>query len=281
MPADKLELLSGKIRPDFEDLALDAGKPKGGYESVVELHKTLAILHYNGHYNGIHKLVFRDVAHLGLRHCKRVASEVFRESARVRIYRIDWCVDIPGVPLLDLALYCRLARVQHCSVIRSRSGITFYLRASLTHTVLMYDKLRQLQSIGSPLTANYVIRAPLVRVEVQLRGRGVPIRDFDRIKDYAQLDLLRNLSFWEIGQKANGLSTTDSLAAEGLLRKIEENGLQMTSKEYSSQVWAYLAAKFLRPAPRSKFPDLNELMKKSCKDWLENRVRFPRLPKRG
>jgi len=146
--------------------------------------------------------------------------------------------------------------------------------------VLIYNKLRQLQSIGSPLFKNYLMPDPLVRVEVQLKGHGLPVRYFHELDKFAELDLLQNLSFSEIGQKRSGLNTTDSLAAEGLLRKIEESGLQMTSKEYSSQKWAYLAKKFLRPASQSQFPDLNKLLRQSIRDWLENRTRFPRYPER-
>jgi hypothetical protein len=109
----------------------------------------------------------------------------------------------------------------------------------------------------------------------------LPIRRFDHLKEYAELDLLANLSFWEAGRRQDGLNIPESLAAERFLLLIDEFGLQMASKRYSSQTWAPLAKKFLRPAPESKFPDLNELLRKSARDWLEDRIRFPRLPKRG
>lgn len=279
MPADKLELLSYKIRPHFHDLAIEEGERKGGYAFVVELPRMSAILHCEGFRDGVHKLVFRDVAHLGHRYCKKVVRDVFGDSSWVRITRIDWCVDILGIPLSDLALYCRLGRVQNCRIDRSRTGITIYPRFSKARTVLLYDKLRERESKRDPVLRKYVVKGPITRVEIQFK-RNLPYRRFDELERYAELDLLPNLSFWQAGRKRKGLKTKDTLAAEGLLRRIDENGLQLTSKMFSSAEWAYLTKTLLQPAPVSQFPDLNELLQKSARDWMENPPRFPRYPER-
>jgi hypothetical protein len=218
MPADRLELLSHEIRPKYLQLAIDQGVRKGGYQSVVELPELSAVLHCRGYWNGIHKLVFRNVSHLGYTYCKNVAAEIFGQLANPTISRVDWCVDL-DIPLLDLALYCRLGRVQNCRTDRSRTGPTFYPSFSTTRTVLLYNKLRELESKHDPILKSYVVRGPLTRVEVQFK-RNLPFRRFDQLERYAELELLRNLSFWKVGAKREGLKTKDTLAAEGSFGKL-------------------------------------------------------------
>jgi hypothetical protein len=277
VPIDGLGLLSYKIRSNFLDLAIEEGERKGGYAHVVELPKLSAVLHCRGFRDGIHKLVFRNVAHLGYTYCKHAAEEVFGDLSQVTIARVDVCVDILDLSLLDLALYLRLGRVQNCRIDRSRTGITFYPRFSKARSVLLYDKLRERESKHDPILKTSLIRGPLTRVEVQFR-RDLPYRRFEDLKRYPDLDLLPNLSFWEVGRKRDGLKPKDALAAEGLLRRVEEYGLQLTSKMFSSSEWAHLTKTLLQPAPDSKFPDLNELLQKSVRDWLEDRILFPRYP---
>jgi hypothetical protein len=284
MPADRLDLISREIHSVFLDLAKTKGERKYGYSHVLDLRKTLwelpVMLHCGGYRSGVHKLQFIDVAHLGYRRIKEVTRQICGDSHQPTICRVDWCVDIPGIDLLDLALYCRLGRVQNCAVIRSRSGITFYLRFSKARTVLFYDKLRQLASKPGSILNKYSMKGPLTRVEVQFR-RDLPYRRLKHLQRYTTLDLLPNLSFWQAGRKSDGLKTKDTLAAEGLLHRIDENGLQLTSKGFSAQEWAYLMKTLLKPAPEAKFPDLNKLLRKSACDWLEDKIRFPRLTKRG
>jgi hypothetical protein len=67
----------------------------------------------------------------------------------------------------------------------------------------------------------------------------------------------------------------------GMLGDAEyEIGLQMTLKSFSAQERAHVVKKFLQPA-LSKFPDLNELMRKRVREWLSDVIRFPRLRKRS
>jgi hypothetical protein len=282
MPADKLDLISHSIGNEYLGYALEEGKQKWGYAGVVDLSKASAklpvILYCKGFRDGVHKIQFLDVAHLGLTRVQETAERIFGNTNHdIRIARLDWCVDLLGISLLDLALYCRLARVQNCSVMRSRKGMTFYLRQSKQCAVLLYDKAQQLRSTGNPLSEFFGTKDHLTRVEIQLRGGGLPFRKFVDIERYRDIDLLPNISFWEFGRKRDGMTIADSLAAEGLLKQISEFGLQMTAKRYTAQEWAYINQKYLEPA--ADFPDINRLMRKSVRDWLEDRIRFPRLRK--
>jgi hypothetical protein len=279
MPADRLELLYPTVRPKYLDFATKKGVRKGGYAHVVELPEMSLALHCSGYWNGINKAVFRDPAHLGYTFCGNAAREIFGQLANPRVSRVDWSVDIFGTPLLDLALYLRLGHLQNCRTDRSRSGPCFYPSFSTTRTVLLYDKKRQLEAKHDPILQSHIIPGPLTRVEVQFK-RDLPFRRFDELGRYAELELLPTLSFWKVGIKREGLRTKDSLAAEGFLRRIEEYGLQMTSKMFSSSDWAYLTKTLLQRVPDSELPDLNKLLQKSARDWLEDRIRFPRYPER-
>ena len=154
MPADKLVLRNHKLSSRFLKLAEQKGKPTF---LLFSLHRPE---HDLPGISGVptlwwipqrqSEITLRDVAHLGYTRCKEIAAEIFGASDWTRIMRVDWCVDL-DIPLLDLALYCRLKRSAVCLVVRSRTGITFYLRRSKARTVMMYDKWRQLQAIRHPI----------------------------------------------------------------------------------------------------------------------------------
>jgi len=280
MPVDRLELLNDRIEYRFLKLAMAEGKPTGGYKYYLDLAKTAeklpVRLYCCGRHNGIHKIQYEGVAQLGLAKVREIAEKIFGRLRHVKIYRIDLCTDIYGISLLDLALYCRIARAQNCRIERSRSGVTFYLRYSKNFKILLYDKIAQLRS-KRPLRADWFRKGEnLTRIEVQMRGAGAPIRLFAEIEKYADLDLLKDLSFKAWARKNENLKPKDVLAAEGLLAKIDQWGVQVTSKMYPSSTWAYLQKKFLRPAGPTDFPDLNKRLKKSARDWMENLLRFPR-----
>jgi hypothetical protein len=279
--ADKLILLSHSIKHKYRNLAEQKGKAQGGYSRFIDLRKTPealpALLYCGGIHNGVNKLQFLDVEQLGLSHVREIAARIFGHSRSIRISRIDWCIDVLGTSILDLGPYCRLAGVHNCSIERSRSGVTFYLRRSRQHVLLIYDRLARLRAIRHPLAEYFSSADRMTRLEVQLKGRGLPFRRFEDIERYAELDLLSGLSVWQFGPKPPGLTTTAALAADGLRHKIDQYGLQVTSKMYPSQFWSYLQKKLLIPAPESSFPDLQRLMRNSIHDWLKDRIRFPRL----
>jgi hypothetical protein len=128
---------------------------------------------------------------------------------------------------------------------------------------------------------HFYLPGPWTRIEVQYKSGGLPFRKFKDIQRYAEIDMLEALSFWEAGRKRERLSPIQSLAAEGLLRKIDEVGLQVALKMFSAQERAYIVKKFLQPASESKFPDLNKLMRKRVQEWLSDVIRFPRLRPRS
>jgi hypothetical protein len=261
---------------------MQEGRPKAGYSRFLDLEPQLglpAFLYYRGVHNGINKIEFTGVAQLGLTRATEIADRLFGHLRTTKIFRVDWCIDLPNVPLLDLALYCRIPSVQNCSVERSRGGITFYLRRSKNQVLLVYDRIKRLRATGGPMANIYGKFDHLTRVEVQFRGSGVPFRRFLDMRRYPEIDLLPDLSFWKIPIKRDGLRPMQSLAAEGLLNRIQQFGVQATSKMFSAQEWAYLTKKFLARVPKEKFPDLNELMRESALEWLNDRIRFPRMHK--
>jgi hypothetical protein len=278
MPADKLTLLSFSVLNSFRKLAESEGERKGGYSSFIDLRKTPtqlpAFLYCGGIHNGIHKIDLIDVAHLGLSRTREIVEAITGDSAHVRIARVDWCVDLCGISVLDLALHCRLSRTQNCSMDRSRTGFSYYPQRSTQRTVIFYDKRQHLRSKKDPLGE---IDDEWTRVEVRLKGKGLPYHKFRNIHKYAGLDLMPNISFWEFGRQREGLTPQESLAAEGLIRKIQDLGMQLASKTLTAQQWAYVCRKYLEPAKQGDFPDLNALLRKSTGDWLKDRVRFPRL----
>jgi hypothetical protein len=282
MAADKLTLLCPRVSREIESLVRDEGSPKGGYARFLDLRPKLgleAFLYYGGMHNGINKVEIVGVAQLGLTHCNEIVERIFGHPRATRIYRVDWCVDVPDIPLLDLALYCRIPLAQNCSVERSRGGITFYLRRSKNKVLLVYDRIKRLRATGDPMANIYGKHDHLTRLEVQFRGAGVPFRRLLDIRRYAEIDLLPDLSFWKIPTKRQGLKPMQSLASEGLLNRIQQFGVQATSKMFPAQEWAYLTKKFLVQVPKEDFPDLNGLMRKSMLEWLNDRIRFPRLRK--
>jgi hypothetical protein len=237
-------------------------------------------LYTGGIHNGLHKLQFDDeVAFLGLKKTRELVRRICGDIDGIRIYRIDWCRDY-DIALLDLALYCRIARAQNCTFINSRTGPTFYLRRSKAYVLYMYDKLRELKAKGDHIAKNCILEGPWTRVEVQYRGSGVPFRNFADMERYTELDMLTDLSFWKAGRKRKGLSPTDSLASEALLIRINDFGLQAALKMFPAQERPYIVKKFLESSGEP-FPNLNSLMRKSVREWLEDVIRFPRYLERS
>jgi hypothetical protein len=283
MPADKLDLLSDatNVKKEFLNWVEKKGEPRGGYRRYLDLSKESDYLPFRlycgGRRDGVNKLQFNDVAHLGLSGVRQLVEEVFRSLDAVRIYRSDWCVDLPNVSVSDFA-YCRAARAHNCQVNKSPSGTTFYVRFTKTHKVIFYDKLAQLRARKNPEADCYPFDQ-LTRVEVQLAGRDVPYRMLKDIERYKDLNLIQGLTFWSFKSPNEHLTVTQGLAREALRRRFDRYGLQAASKMFSGPEWAYLWKTFLVPASPAPFSDLNDLMKKSARDWLEDRIRFPRLGK--
>ena len=281
MPADKLVLLSQNLRSEFERLVKEKGHPKGQYSHFLDLRKTefeLPVrLYYGGAFNGINKLEFFRVASLGLGRVEQMVTTICGDSATVKICRLDWALDLLGRSPWDLAVRCRVSGIQSSRFYRSRGCVSFYPHFTRDRVILIYDRLKRVQSKGDPLARIFREEDDLTRIEVQFRGKGVPIREFANIRRYADIDLLKGVSFLNLLGIRSNLKPLQLLAAERLQWLVQELGLQNASKRFSPSEWVYLSTKLLATTLRDDIPDIKTLIRKSVRDWLEDRLRFPRL----
>jgi len=280
MPADKLVLLCQSINSEFERLAKEKGVPKGKYSHFLDLRKTElgfpVRLFYGGSFNGTNKLEFLRVASLGLTRVEQIVAALCGDSAVVKICRLDWALDLLDKTAWDLAVRCRVSSVQSSRFYRSRGCVSFYPHFTRDQVILIYDRLKRMQSKGDPLAKIFRGNDALTRLEVQFRGRGVPIREFASIRRYAEIDLLKGVSFLSLLGVRSGLKPLRLLAAERLQSLVQELGLQNASKRFLPPEWAYLSATLFAPTSKDDLPDIRALMQKSARDWLEDRIRFPR-----
>lgn len=283
---DKLTLLSPVITRKFAVIARDEGVPTGGYESCIDLRKTKyklpARLYYRGRYNGIHKLDIIGVARLGLPYTQQLVERIFPNLRKVKIYRVDLCVDLLGLDPWFFVTRARVSRQQNYALFRSRGAVSFYLQFSKQRRLVFYDRLKLLRRQKSPLAALYASRDQLTRVEVQFTGAAVPYKRFVEIHQYAEITPLKHVRFTKVRVKASGHSPVKFLAAHGLRQLIAEHGLQATSKMFSSPVWAALEKRYVVPIQGSEMPRIGMLMRRGIKRWLEGKILFPRVGgKRG
>ncbi len=285
MPADKLVLLSQNLRSEFEKLAKEKGVPKGKYSHYLDLRKTeysfQVRLFYGGAFNGTNKLEFIRVASLGLTRVEQIVSALCGDSAKVTICRLDWALDLLNKTVWDLAVRCRVSGVQSSRFYRSRGCVSFYPHFTRNRVILIYDRLKRMQSKGDPLAKIFKENDALTRLEVQFRGRGVPIREFANIRRYAEIDLLKGVNFLSLLGVRSGLKPLRLLAAERLQWLVQELGFQNASKRFLPPEWAYLSATLFAPTSKDDMPDIRPLMQKSARDWLEDRIRFPRFEAPG
>jgi hypothetical protein len=278
MPCDKLILLSHHIRAAILRRARQC-PPAGGYAHVVPANSEdwdiPVRVSCDGSHNGINKLEFVGVAKLGLTRTQEIAEEILGDISRVTMARIDLCVDLE-IPFQELAPSVHVARVQNFAAYRSRLGSSIYPQRSNQKTILIYERLRLLRSRRDPWAEAFGRREHLTRLEVQFRGKGVPIRRFVDIRKYGEINLLRGLKFWKTKARA-ALTPVQRLAAEALDVRSRQIGLQGASKDFTASEWANLKKKLLEGIPRTDFPDIHRLFKNSIRDWLEDRIRFPRI----
>jgi hypothetical protein len=278
MPVDKLVMLSRFVCTEFRSFAERSGKPRGGYSSYVNLLESdwelPALLFCNGRHNGIHKIEIIGVARLGRARTLQIAKRILGKLDRARIYRIDLCVDLLGTSAWQLAMACRIPRVQNFKMFRSRRGISYYPRCSHEQTILIYDRLALLRITGDPLVCLCFQGDSLTRLEIQLKGKGVPFRRLSQLCRYADIDPLKNVKFMEF-RMSKDLNPIQLLAAERLHGMIAEIGLQATSKRFSAGDWVLLK-KLLFDVQEEAMPRLRSLMRMSIRDWLDDRLRFPR-----
>lgn len=261
---------------------MEKGRPDGGYERVVDLRGTeyrLPVrLYYQGHHTSIHKADLIDVADLGLKRTKEILEAIFPSLHRIRIFRIDACVDILGRPVWDFVLNSHIPMVQNFRFFRSRGAVSAYLRSSAERTFLVYDRGRHLKSQHDPPANNFKPDVDLTRIEVQLKGK-VPFKRFVSIARYKDYDWLGNLEFLNLKLRIRGSTPTQILAGHGLRQLISKFGVQPISKLFGAPEWAAIRKRYFAPTKANEVERLRFMFKKGVCDWLENRFRFPRFHK--
>jgi hypothetical protein len=279
---DKLDLLSDKIEEEFLNLAREEGSARGGYNHVLDFRQTRfkipVIIFCDGRHSGIHKIEVVGVARLGLRRTRKILKMILGHLSAARIYRIDLCADISDLRVWDLAEVVLVSRSQNFKIYNNRGGVTFYLKNSANKTILLYDKVKQLTAKRDPLADTFSPGEYLTRIEVQLKGRGVPFKKIRHLHRYVDFDLLGQLHLRRLKRLRDDAKPLHRLAAGGLRRLIHKYGLQATKKQFSPAHWAYIEKSLLRVLEGKEIPDLRLRLKRNIEDWLENRIRFPRLP---
>jgi hypothetical protein len=153
--------------------------------------------------------------------------------------------------------------------------MSFYPHRSKARAILIHERAKRLRAENDPLGEVFQ-RDQLTRIEVQFRGKGVPIRRFRDIRAYAEVDLLKDVAFLKMLRLRKGLKPRQTLEAQGMRALIEQYGLQIASKAFTPPEWAYLAKKYFEPLPHSMDSYIRTQMRRSANDWLQDRIRFPR-----
>jgi hypothetical protein len=278
---DKLVLLCVFISELFLRLAREQGVRKWGYNHVIDLrqtdHNLPIILYCDGMRDGRHKLEVVGVARIGHACTLQILKKVIGHLSNARIYRIDCCVDLLGVSVWDLAQICYVGRSQNYQIYRSRTGDSVYIQRSTAKTILLYDKKRRLRAEHDPQAAMYGPGDELTRLEIQLKGAGVPFKKVRHIHRYADINLLSGLKLRCIVASSNHKKPFHTMAAAHLANQIVDFGLHATLKRYPSSHRAYIEKLFLEDVDGGEVPDLRLHLKRSIEDWLEDRIRFPRF----
>lgn len=226
--------------------------------------------------DGCHKLEVVDVGHIGQTRTLQILKKVIGHLSNARIYRIDFCVDLPGVSVWDLAQICYVGPSQNYQVYRSRTGDSVYLQRSNAKTIVLYDRKLRLRAEHDPRAGMYGPGDELTRIEVQLKGAGVPHRKVRYIHQYADIDLLSGLKFRRLVSSSNQKKPLRAMAAAHLASQIEDFGLHATLKRFPSSHRAYIERLFLKDIDGNEVPDIRRRLKKAIQDWLEDQIRFPR-----
>jgi hypothetical protein len=129
---DKFTVLCVSIAALFYKLACEKGVRRWGYRHVLDLRQTNnalpVILYCDGVHDGRHKIEFVDVGRVGRQRVLEIIEQVTGGLSGVRIYRIDFCVDVFGISVWDLARICYVRRAQNFQIFRTRKGDTVYLQ---------------------------------------------------------------------------------------------------------------------------------------------------------
>jgi hypothetical protein len=277
---DKLELISTKINWRFESMALALGQRAFRYEKWLDLRKLTPGLHailYFGHQpTGKHKLVLVGVAKLGWTATREIVEQVFPALDDVKIHRIDFCADFYRTSVLSLAENLCLPGTHGFKVYKSHKGSSYYLQSSPARSVLVYDKARSEKRLGK---ANLDIE--ITRLEVQLRGKAIPIRDFRKLSRYLEIDVLGRLEVRKITAVFQPERPNLFLAANGFQLIVSKYGLDGALKLFPSPYRAFLKSRFLGPPLQRELSSIRDELRRGTSEWFADRIRFPRLPERS
>lgn len=277
---DKLVLLCRLIKRNVETLALEDGSPGAGYERCIDLRGTklkLPVkLFYRGHYNHINKIEVIGVAGLGLPLTQKILGTVVPDVNRLKIYRIDLCVDVLGLSPWFFVTNAQISRRQNYALYRSRGAVSYYLEFSKQRKIVFYDRLKLLRRKKNPLANIFAAEDRVTRIEFQLMGAAVPYKRFAELHRYADIKPLASLHFRKLIVVGDGRTPTKRLAAYGLRWLISKYGQQSTSRMFSPPEWAALRRVYLERMKRSEIPKIEPLMRKSIRRWLKGQLYFPR-----
>jgi hypothetical protein len=238
-------------------------------------------LFFRGRHNGIHKLEIIGVARLGFPRTKEIVERIFPNRHRVRIYRIDLCVDRLGFLPWFFVTNLYVPRYQNYALFRSRGAVSYYLQFSKQRKLVFYDRVRWMRKEKNPLADICGGDDHLTRVELQLYGAAVPFKRFVDLHRYAEIRQLKHVHFAELQVAGDEQTPVKRLATYGLRWLISKYGLQPTSRMFSSPEWAGLKKAYLKEVESTEIPRINSLMCKSIRRWLTGRIHFPRVRKLG
>ncbi len=117
----------------------------------------------------------------------------------------------------------------------------------------------------------------LTRIEIQLKGAGVPYKKVRHIHQYDNINLLSGLKLRRVVSSSKYKTPLRTMAAAYLANQIEDYGLHAALKHFQSSHRAYIVKLFLEGVDGGEAPDMRRRMRKAIQDWLEDRIRFPRV----
>lgn len=279
---DKLIVLCDSLTEPFDELAQTEGIRRWSYSHVVDLRESVlsmpAILYRCGIHNGRHKLEIVEVARVGRRRTFQIVRAVFGHLSRAWLYRIDFCVDLFGLSVWDLARFCYLGGAQNYEIYRTRKGETVYLQRSDSRTVQIYDRGKLVRASKSPWARMLRPGEDWTRLEVQLRGRGLPYRNLRQLDHYGEMDLLADLQFRRVISSTSHQKPIRSMAAAHLANEVHQFGLHAVLKRFPPAQRAYIQKIFTEDISSRVLPDIRRQLRHAIRDWLNDRIRFPRFP---
>lgn len=277
---DKLVLLSRSIKKRYLKFAIENGRSQWGYGHVADLRSRFGLpikLYCNGLYNGkynltgsIHKIDVLGVAGLGWNKTLEIVEKILPDAQSAKIFRIDFALDIPGISVWDLAESCFVPHAQNIRMFRKRQAISFYPQVSRAKTIIIYDKVAQLAAFNRGATDPLHTGDLLTRLEVQLKGPGVPYKKLADMQRYGDLDSLAGVRLRNVRSIPASLKGVRFLAAYGLRHFVRLHGQQMAAKRVGPQHWAHIRKTLLSRLRSKKMKRIRRRLQRSVRSWLAN-----------